>query len=256
MGGALVDGLVGAGWAAPEELAVVEVARGARDALASRHPRLEVRTDPHEVGTVADAVLAVKPSDAEGAARRVAATRPPRLLSIVAGVATPSLEAWLGPATAVVRGMPNTPALVGSGAAAISGGSRARQDDLDWAEAILGAVGTVVRVPEAMLDAVTAVSGSGPAYVFLVAEALMAAGRASGLPPDVSRALTVQTVLGSARLLAAEDGSAEELRAAVTSPGGTTAAAVAVLETWGIRAAFDEAVAAAVARSLELGAES
>jgi pyrroline-5-carboxylate reductase len=149
--------------------------------------------------------------------------------------------------------MPNTPALVGAGAAAIAGGRDASDDDLAWAESVLGAVGSVVRVPESLLDAVTGLSGSGPAYVFLVAEALVDAGVLAGLPRDVSVQLTTQTLLGAARLLAESGETAEALRAQVTSPGGTTAAGLHALESAGVRAAFLDAVQAATARSRALG---
>jgi pyrroline-5-carboxylate reductase len=149
--------------------------------------------------------------------------------------------------------MPNTPALVGAGASAIAGGASAGPEDLAWAETVLAAVGTVVRVTEAQLDAVTGLSGSGPAYVFLVAEALIEAGVLAGLPRGISTSLAVQTILGSARLLAEGDAPAPELRAAVTSPGGTTAAGLRVLEAAGVRAAFLDAVAAASERSRALG---
>ena len=153
----------------------------------------------------------------------------------------------------VVRAMPSTPALVGAGVAGLSGGMAATSSDLDWAEGILGAVGTVVRVPERQLDAVTGVSGSGPAYVFLVAEAMIEAGVTAGLSRDVSSQLVVGTLLGSARMLAETGQDPGELRAAVTSPGGTTAAAVRMLEFKAVRSAFIEAVAAAVERSRQLG---
>jgi pyrroline-5-carboxylate reductase len=149
--------------------------------------------------------------------------------------------------------MPNTPALVGAGAAAIAPGSRAEEADLAWAEQVLGAVGTVVRVSEGLLDAVTGLSGSGPAYVFLVAEAMVEAGVLVGLPRDVAQALAFQTLLGSARLLVESGESPEALRGAVTSPGGTTAAGLRVLEGRGVRAAFLDAVAAATERSRQLG---
>ena len=176
-----------------------------------------------------------------------------RVLSIAAGVTIAALEADLAPGTPVVRAMPNTPALVGVGASAIAGGQGATDADLEWAEGLLGAVGTVVRVKEPLLDAVTGLSGSGPAYVFLVAEALIEAGVLAGLPREVSQALSAQTLLGAATLLAQGDDGPEALRAAVTSPGGTTAAGLRVLEQHGVRAAFLEAVAAATARSRELG---
>jgi pyrroline-5-carboxylate reductase len=143
---------------------------------------------------------------------------------------------------------------VGAGAAAISAGSTASDDDLAWAESILSAVGIVVRVPETLLDAVTGLSGSGPAYLFLVVEALIEAGVLAGLPRDVSAALTTQTVLGAARLLTETGDGPEALRAMVTSPGGTTAAGLRALESAGVRAAFLDAVTAATARSKELGA--
>jgi pyrroline-5-carboxylate reductase len=168
-------------------------------------------------------------------------------------VSTASIESAAGRDLPVVRAMPNTPALVGAGAAAICGGRHAAEGDLAWAESVLGAVGTVVRVPESSLDAVTGLSGSGPAYVFLVAEALIDAGVNAGLTRETADALVRQTLLGAARLLAEGDQGPEALRAAVTSPGGTTAAGLRVLEDRALRAALIEAVAAATARSGELG---
>jgi pyrroline-5-carboxylate reductase len=150
--------------------------------------------------------------------------------------------------------MPNTPALVGAGAAAVAAGHAAQETDVAWAEQVLGAVGTVVRVDEPLLDAVTGLSGSGPAYVFLVVEALIEAGVLAGLPRPVSRALATQTLLGAARLLDESGEGPEALRAAVTSPGGTTASGLRALETAGVRAAFLDAVMAATDRSRELGA--
>jgi pyrroline-5-carboxylate reductase len=179
---------------------------------------------------------------------------------VAAGVTTARLEGFLrGPArgagddVAVVRAMPNTPALVGSGVAAIAPGSAAGPADLDWAESVLTAVGTVVRVSEPQLDAVTGLSGSGPAYVFLVLEALVEAGVLVGLARGTSETLALGTVLGAARLLQESGRSAADLRADVTSPGGTTAAGLRELERHGTRAAFLDAVAAATARSAELG---
>jgi pyrroline-5-carboxylate reductase len=252
MGAALVGGLLSAGWATADELAVVEPVAARRDELAAAHPGLVVAEEvpPGTEG----AVVAVKPADVEAACRALAAARVQRVLSIAAGVPLAKLESWLAPGAAVVRAMPNTPALVGCGAAAIAPGSTASEDDLAWAGQILGAVGTVERVGEGLLDAVTGLSGSGPAYVFLVVEALVEAGVAVGLPRPVSEALTVQTLLGSARLLAESGERAEALRAAVTSPGGTTAAGLAALESRAVRAAFLEAVDAATRRSKQLGA--
>lgn len=251
MGAALVGGLLSAEWGRPEELLVVEPVADRRAALAADHPGLGVAGEM--ASGVDGAVVAVKPGDVEAACRAVANVGVRRVLSIAAGVPLAALESWLAPGTAVVRAMPNTPALVGCGAAAIAPGSAASDDDLAWAEEILSAVGTVQRVGEGLLDAVTGLSGSGPAYVFLVAEALIEAGVAVGLPRPVSEALTVQTLLGSARLLAESGERAEALRAAVTSPGGTTAAGLAALESRAVRAAFLEAVDAATRRSKQLG---
>jgi pyrroline-5-carboxylate reductase len=149
--------------------------------------------------------------------------------------------------------MPNTPALVGAGASAIAAGSTASEADLDWADEVLSAVGIVVRVREDLLDAVTGLSGSGPAYVFLVAESLIEAGVLAGLPRATAEALTRQTLLGSARLLLETGDDEAALRAAVTSPGGTTAAGLRVLEREGVRSAILDAVGAATERSRELG---
>ena len=250
MGEALLAGLLAAGWAPVGELAVVEKVEGRRRELEERFPGLVVSAEP---AASDGAVVAVKPDDVEAACRAVAAAGTPLVLSIAAGVPLASLERWLGSGVRAVRAMPNTPALVGAGASAIAGGSAATADDLAWAEALLSAVGTVVRVPEHLLDAVTGLSGSGPAYVFLVAEALIEAGVLAGLPRPTASALAVQTLLGSARLLAESGQGPEALRAAVTSPGGTTAAGLRALEARAVRAAFLEAVSAATGRSKELG---
>ena len=168
-----------------------------------------------------------------------------RVLSVAAGVPSVRLEAALGGEPAVVRAMPNMPALVGAGVTAISGGSFATSHDLAWAEDVLSAVGTVVRLPERLLDAVTGLSGSGPAYFFLVAEALIEAGVQMGLTREVSRTLVVGTMHGSAALLRETGRDPESLRAEVTSPAGTTAAGIRTLESRAVRSAFMEAVAAA-----------
>lgn len=250
MGEALVGGLLAAGTAAAE-VRVVEPLDARRKELHDLLPDVEVTAEP---GPADGTVIAVKPGDVPSACRAAAAAGSGRVLSIAAGVTIASLEAALAPGTAVVRAMPNTPALVRRGAAAIAPGTSAGEDDLSWAESLLGAVGTVVRVAEPLLDAVTGLSGSGPAYVFLVAEALIDAGVLAGLPRDISSRLSIQTLVGAATLLAEGDQGPEALRAAVTSPGGTTAAGLRTLEQHGVRAAFLEAVAAATERSRQLGA--
>lgn len=249
MGEALLTGLLAAG-RPPSQLVVAEVSASRRQELAVAHPEVAVAEG---VVPCMGAVLAVKPGDVPTAARAVADAGVRRVLSLAAGVTTASIEAAAGQAVAVVRAMPNTPALIGAGAAAISAGSTADEEDMAWAEEILGAVGIVVRVPETALDAVTGLSGSGPAYLFLVAEALVEAGVFAGLPHEVAERLTFQTLLGSSRLLADGGSTPAALRASVTSPGGTTAVGVRELERGGVRAAFLNAVAAAAKRSRELG---
>ncbi|MGI8755026.1 MAG: pyrroline-5-carboxylate reductase [Acidimicrobiales bacterium] len=249
MGEALLGGLLAAGWAEPADLAVVELDEARRAELAARFDGVTVTAEPI---SAPGAVLAVKPQQVAAVAAQLGALGVGRLLSIAAGVRLTTIEAVVPGGTAVVRAMPNTPSLVGRGAAAIAAGSASGDADLAWAEAILAAVGTVVRVDEVQLDAVTGLSGSGPAYVFLVAEALIDAGVQAGLARPLAADLVVQTLLGSAELLAAGTPPAE-LRAAVTSPGGTTAAGLRALESAAVRAAFADAVAAATARSRELG---
>lgn len=251
MGEALVGGLLASGWAEPGAIAVVEKVASRREALERAFPGLVVADRPPAADGV---VVAVKPGDVEDACRAAAASGARRVLSIAAGVALAELEAWVGGRVPVVRAMPNTPALVRAGAAAIAGGRAASEEDLAWAEEVLGAVGLVVRVTEPLLDTVTGLSGSGPAYLFLVAEALIEAGVLGGLSREVSRVLAVQTLLGSARLLAESGEGPEALRAAVTSPGGTTAAGLRALEQRAVRSAFLEAVSAATDRSRQLGA--
>lgn len=248
MGAALVGGLLTAGWSAGD-LAVVEVLAARADQLRTMFPGVAVSD---AVPACAAAVIAVKPPDVAAACGVVAAAGATRILSIAAGIPLATLQAAAGPKVAVVRAMPNTPALVGQGAAAISAGSAANDADMAWAEEILGAVGIVVRVPETELDAVTGLAGSGPAYLFLVAESLIAAGVAAGLSQENSEALVTQLFVGSSALLK-ERGEPAELRKMVTSPGGTTAAGLRVLDERGVRDAFLEAVIAAKARSVELG---
>jgi pyrroline-5-carboxylate reductase len=210
-----------------------------------------------EVAPGFGAVIAVKPGDVPAACRSLAPAGPARVLSIAAGVTLDALGTAMGGGArqaALLRAMPNTPALVGAGAAGLAAAEGAGPDDLAWAEGILGAVGIVVRVAEGLLDAVTGLSGSGPAYAFLVAEALIDAGVLVGLTRPVAEALTVQTLLGAARMLAEGHEGPASLRAAVTSPGGTTAAGLRALEDRGVRAAMADAVVAATERSRQLGA--
>jgi pyrroline-5-carboxylate reductase len=251
MGEALVSGVLRAKRFRAREVAVVEALADRRAELVERLAGVAV-TEAVPPGAEG-AVIAVKPADVADACGAVAAAAPARVLSIAAGVTLARLESWLG-GLPCVRAMPNTPALIGAGAAAVAPGSTAGPADLEWAEGVLGSVGLVVRVTEKALDAVTGLSGSGPAYVFLVAEALVDAGVLVGLDRATSAALARQTLLGASRLLDESGDLPEALRAAVTSPGGTTAAGLRVLEQRGVRAAFLDAVAAATERSRELGA--
>lgn len=254
MGTALLGGLLESGWE-PDQLCVAEHDPDRRHGLEAEFEG--VRVVPSAAWAVADVdvvVVAVKPGDVGVvlAGALPALGTDTLVLSIAAGVTVGELEDAV-PGRPVVRAMPNTPALVRQGAAAIAGGSHAGDAHLELAERVLGAVGIVVRVAEPLLDAVTGLSGSGPAYVFLVAEAMVEGGVLAGLPRPVAEQLVTQTLAGSAALLAEGSASAESLRAAVTSPGGTTAAGLRELEAHGVRAAFLDAVTAAARRSTELG---
>jgi pyrroline-5-carboxylate reductase len=250
MGEALLGGLVAAGWASPAELAVVERLDDRRKELSDAYPGVQVLSEPVPAE---GAVIAVKPGDVVETGRVLASIGVPRVLSIAAGVTAATIQEAVGPDVAVVRAMPNTPAVVGAGASAIAPGSTATEADLDWAESILEAVGVVVRVGEDKLDAVTGLSGSGPAYVFVLAESLIEAGVLVGLTREVAEVLAVQTILGSGELLKSSDEHAASLRAAVTSPGGTTAAGLRALEAGGLRSSVLDAVVAAADRAAELG---
>jgi pyrroline-5-carboxylate reductase len=201
-------------------------------------------------------VLAVKPQDIDTllAELRPAVGPEHLVVSVAAGVTTAHLEARLAPGVPVVRCMPNTPALVDQAMTAVSAGAHADEAHLTVAESLLGAVGRVVRVPESQLDAVTALSGSGPAYFFFLVEAMIDAGILLGLPRAVAAELIVQTAVGSAKMLSESGEHPVQLREAVTSPGGTTIAAIRELENHGVRAALLAALEAARDRSRELAA--
>ena len=220
-----------------------------RETLAAMFPGVALAEG---VPACTSAVLSVKPHDIVAVAAEAAAAGARRVLSIAAGVTISTIEAAVGDDVAVVRAMPNTPALVGEGVSALAAGRHAASDDLDWAERILAGVGLVVRLDEQFIDAVTGLTGSGPAYVFLVAEALIEAGIAVGLPSEQVAPMVAQLLVGASKLLA-ERGDPAALRVMVTSPGGTTAAGLRVLDERQTREAFVDAVVAATARSRELG---
>ncbi|WP_460604742.1 pyrroline-5-carboxylate reductase [Jatrophihabitans fulvus] len=254
MGEALLSGLLRAG-RTPEQVTVSEKYAERARYLADTYGVRVVDAAEAAAGA-AVVVIAVKPHDVAAALDSVAPVLSSGhlVVSVAAGVPTARLEAPLPDGVPVVRCMPNTPALVGLGMTAISGGTHAADDHLDAAEQLLAAVGRVVRVPEHQLDAVTAVSGSGPAYVYLLVEALTEAAVGEGLPRPLATELAVQTALGAATMLNESGDHPVLLREAVTSPGGTTAAGVRELERHGLRTAVGEAVAAAARRSRELGA--
>jgi len=255
IGGAIAAGLLEASWCDEDQLGIVEVDAHRRDALREAHPGVLVADflELDQVDQATGAVLAVKPEAAEGAARLLGALGIRRVLTIVAGLSAQRVEAVLPGQAAVVRAMPNTPVLVRKGVSAIAGGSHVTAQDLDWAESVLGAIGQVVRLPERQLDVVTGLSGSMPAYLYLVVESLIEAGVLQGLSRETATTLVVGTLEGAGVLLAASGGTPEALRAQVTSPGGTTAAGLRALEARAVRSAFLEAVAAATERSRQLG---
>ena len=201
-------------------------------------------------------VIAVKPQDIDALLAEIGGllTASQTVLSIAAAIPTAAIERHLSDAVPVVRAMPNTPATVHEGMAGITAGAHAGEEHLQRAEELLAHVGRTVRVPESSMDAVTAVSGSGPAYFALLAESMIEAGILLGLSREISTELVVQTMLGTATLLRDDKMHPVELREMVTSPGGTTIAAIRELEQAGVRAAFLNAIQAAMQRSKELAA--
>jgi pyrroline-5-carboxylate reductase len=253
MARSLIGGLIARG-TPPASLSVSEPQRELRDGLAAQFG-VRVTDDTAAAVRGADVVLlAVKPQVMRevctGLAGQVADAT---VVSIAAGITCAQLEAWLGTAPSLVRCMPNTPALLGAGATGLYATPSTGADRRAAAESLLSAVGLCVWIDdEARMDAVTAVSGSGPAYVYLLAEALQAAGVDAGVPEGVSRALTVQTLLGAARMLAEGGEDAATLRRRVTSPNGTTQAALDRFEAGGLRALVRDAVLAAERRGGEM----
>jgi pyrroline-5-carboxylate reductase len=258
MATSLIGGLLARGMS-PAQIVVA-------DPEPSQRARLE---HDHGVRTAADAataaaaaqtiVLAVKPQQMAEVARSIAglvASRRPLVISVAAGIRLQDLARWLGPGVPLVRCMPNRPALIGAGITALYAAPEVPAASRAAADRILAACGPTVWVPEeSQLDVVTAVSGSGPAYVFLLIECLESAGIELGLDPATARRLAVETAHGAGRMAAESPDSPAELRAQVTSKGGTTAAALQVLDTAGVRAIFAAAVAAGARRSTELAAE-
>lgn len=254
MGEALIRGLLGTRIVAAPQLIATDVRAERREFFARTFAVRAIDDNPQAVKAADIVVLAVKPQQVGDvlAGLKSAMSNRKLVISIVAGVTTGRIERELGKGTRVIRVMPNTPALVGAGAAAIAKGSQATEDDLATAESILGAVGICVRVEEKFIDAVTALSGSGPAYVFYVTEAMIKAGVAAGLDGPLAKKLAVQTVYGAAKLLVESGEEPESLRRKVTSPGGTTEAALKVMTQRKLVEIFSEAMKAAEKRSQEL----
>ncbi|MFE3192163.1 pyrroline-5-carboxylate reductase [Nocardia sp. NPDC059240] len=260
IGEALIAGLLESG-RANKDLVVVEPVATRAELLADRFG-IRATDNIADAAKSADViVIAVKPNDVDGVVAELGKAElgddhDQVLVSLAAGVPTARMESKLPAGFPVVRVMSNTPMLVGQGMSAIAAGRYARKEQLTLVAEMLESVGRVVTVAESQMDAVTAVSGSGPAYFFLIVEAMIDASVGLGLTRDVATQLVVQTMLGSAALLDESGQSAPELRAAVTSPAGTTAAGLRELERGAVRSAFHDALHAAKRRSMELGATS
>jgi pyrroline-5-carboxylate reductase len=253
-GEALIAGLLSSGWRSPDEIV----------ATARHEERIAYLTERFGIGATSDnaeaaagagvVVIAVKPQDIEALLAEIegSLTVEQTVVSIAAAIPTALIEGHLADGVPVVRAMPNTPVTVHEGMAGVCAGAHAGEEHMTEAEAVLRSVGRVVRVDESYMDAVTAVSGSGPAYFALLAESMIEAGILLGLSREIATELVVQTMLGTAKLLRDEGMHPVELREMVTSPGGTTIAAIRELEQAGVRAAFLNAIQAAMKRSQEL----
>jgi pyrroline-5-carboxylate reductase len=257
MAHAIIGGLLSKGAAQARELVVVEPDAAARDRLRVEHCVRTVEAPGPELAALDAVVFAVKPQNMHAAAARVAPVAGDALfITIAAGIRIGDLSRWLGGRSRIVRAMPNTPALVHAGITGLHAGPAVSAADRGLAEKLLASVGATVWFDdEGDLDAVTAVSGSGPAYVFYAMEALEQAARGLGLSQKASRSLAIGTFSGAAKLAVARAEEPAKLRAQVTSKGGTTEAAVKVLEAAGVKDQFVKAVEAACRRSRELGDE-
>jgi len=253
MGEAIVRGWLESGASQADRLTIAEPAQARRDALKGLGPvRIVERAEDALPSQLV--LLAVKPQAIESVVSSIASALGDALVvSIAAGVSTARIESLLPQGARVVRVMPNTPAMVGEGMAVVSGGAEATEADVEAVRRLFDAIGKAVVIEERYQNAATAVSGSGPAYFALVIDALARAGVAAGLTRQVAQLLAIQTMSGTARMLAETGMHPEALIDGVTSPGGTTIAALGQLEAGGVRSAFNEAVKAAVSRAEELG---
>jgi pyrroline-5-carboxylate reductase len=258
MAGSLIGGLIADGWN-PASIRVSDTDARQLERLSRRFP-IETTTDSNRAVEGADVVvLAVKPQVMQGVAQALAASiskTQPLVISIAAGIPESALRQWLGEKTAIVRSMPNTPALVQSAATGMYANPYVKAGQRSLAESILRAVGIVIWVDdEIMMDAVTALSGSGPAYIFLFIEALQAAGQELGFPGETAYLLALQTAFGAAKMALESDEDASMLRQRVTSPGGTTERAINTFLEGGFNEIVSKALHAAAARSRELAKE-
>jgi pyrroline-5-carboxylate reductase len=254
MGGAILTGAVKSGVATAADVTAVDLDEGL---LAQHKDQLGVKTSTDAGSVVGDAdliLLALKPQIWKAVVNLFAGAVSPTatVVSIMAGIRTDALEKVFSDGVAIVRSMPNLMAQVGEAASGLCAGRAAREDNLAQAEALLGAVGMTVRVDESQMDAVTGLSGSGPAFVFVLIDALADGGVRAGLPRPIAQQLATQTVLGAAKMVLESNESPSVLKERVTSPGGTTIAGIRALEDGGFRASLMAAVEAASARSQEL----
>jgi pyrroline-5-carboxylate reductase len=254
IGEALISGLLSSGWRDTADLSASARREARVTELGERFGIAATTSNAEAAAGAALLVIAVKPQDLEGLLGELGplVQAEQTVLSVVAAVPTAAIERHLAAGVPVVRAMPNTPAMVHEGIAGVCAGAHALEQHLDLAEEALRHLGRVVRVSEPLMDAVTAVSGSGPAYFALLAEAMIEAGILLGISREISTQLVVQTMLGTAKQLRDEKMHPVELREMVTSPGGTTIAAIRELEQAGVRAAFLNAIQAAMDRSREL----
>jgi len=250
IGEALLSGLLSSGWREPGEVVVTDRREERNAELRERYGAEATADNAAAVGDAALVVVAVKPQDIDALLEEVGdhLAKEQTVVSVAAAIPTAHIEARIADGVPVVRAMPNAPATVHEGMAGICAGAHAGDEQLALAEELLSHLGRVVRVPETWMDAITAVSGSGPAYFALLAEAMIEAGILLGL----STTLVVQTMFGTAKQLRDQGMHPVELRESVTSPGGTTIAAIRELEQAGVRAAFLNAIQAAMDRSREL----
>ena len=206
-------------------------------------------------GSCPHVLLAVKPQMMKAVLEEIrpVVREDATIISIAAGITTAYIDEHLGGRGHIVRAMPNTPMLVGCGVTAVAHGPRATPEDVHWAQRLFAASGLAIVMEESLMDAVTGLSGSGPAYLFYLIEAMTAAGVAEGMDPDIAAMLATQTCIGAGKLLAETKKPPEQLRAAVTTPNGTTERAITIMESAGVKAKIIEAIRAATARSRELG---